>query len=108
MAQNDTTVVIFLMFAVFTLPILVDNVELNTTEVVTLVSLKISNNVSWNTYTPHDQDSTDICVLFHLLQCSKVASKDIAHMFYSRTRPILEYAAPVWHPGFTKGHTDVF
>ena len=41
-----------------------------------------------------------------MLKRAKVAPKDIMQIFCARIRPILEYAAPVWHGGLTKELSD--
>ena len=42
----------------------------------------------------------------NILRRSKLSPKDIITIYCSKVRPIVEYAAPVWHSGLTREQSE--
>ena len=87
--------------------ITVSGAPLDRVDCVTLLGVKLSSNLTWNNHIEHIIKKSQSKLYFlNLLRRSKVAPKDIIQIFQSRIRPILEYAAPVWHGGLTQELSD--
>ena len=41
-----------------------------------------------------------------MLRRAKMSPQDIVNIYCSKVRPVVEYAAPVWHPGLTQDLRD--
>lgn len=83
--------------------ITVDGVPLERVDCVTLLGVKLSSTLTWNHHVEHIIKKAQRKLFFlNILRRSKVDPRDIMKIFQSRVRPILEYAAPVWHGGLTK------
>ena len=74
---------------------------------VKLLGVYIASDLSWNNHIEYVIKKAN-CRMFclNLLRRAKVSSKDILLIFKSRIRPILEYAAPLWHGGLTQELCD--
>ena len=78
----------------------VEGKEIERVECVTLLGLKITNVLSWQTHSEYIVKRTHQRVFcFNMLKHAKVIPKDIVQIYSSQMRPIVEYAAPVWHGG---------
>ena len=87
--------------------IIVDGVSLERVECVTLLGVKLSANLTWNNHVDFIiKKSQSRLYCLNMLKRAKVVPKDIMQIFCARVRPILEYAAPVWHGGLTKELSD--
>ena len=85
----------------------VDGDPLERVECVTLLGVKLSANLTWNNLVDAIiKKSQSRLYCLNMLKRAKVDPKDILQIFCARIRPILEYAAPVWHGGLTKELTD--
>jgi hypothetical protein len=88
-------------------PITVNGVQLERVKSVTLLDLKISDDLSWGTHVNYIIKKAQSCMFtLNLLRRSRVSDKDIIAIFTTKIRPILEYAAAVWHPGLTCEQTE--
>ena len=66
----------------------------------------ISRDLSWGVHVEYIIKKAQKKLFFlRTLKRSKMSNSDIMGMFCSQIRPILEYAAPLWHSGITKEHT---
>ena len=87
--------------------ITVDGKPLERVDCVTLLGVKLSSDLSWHHHVDHILKKANPCLYsLNMLKRAKVSPKDITQIFCSRIRPILEYAAPVWHGGLTKEMRD--
>ena len=87
--------------------ICVNDVALERVDCVTLLGVKLCSDLSWHRHVEYiikKAQSRLFCL--NLLRRSKVSPKDIIMIFQSRIRPILEYAAPVWHGGLSNELSD--
>jgi hypothetical protein len=88
-------------------PITVNGVQLERVDSVTLLGLRISEDLSWGTHVNYIIKKAQSCMFtLNLLRRSRVSGKDIIMIFTTKIRPILEYAAAVWHPGLTCEQTE--
>ena len=87
--------------------IMIEGKALERVDLVTLLGVKLSNDLSWEKHVDHIIKKAQ-CRLFSLnmLRRAKVSGKDIMQIFCSKIRPVIEYASPVWHPGLTIEQSD--
>jgi hypothetical protein len=85
----------------------VNDIELERVECVTLLGLRISNDLTWETHIDYivKRAQTRLYCL-NMLRRAKVAAEDIVQIYCSKIRPVLEYASPVWHGGLTQEQSD--
>jgi hypothetical protein len=82
--------------------IVVEGITLERAETVKLLGVQISNDLSWGHHVDFivkKAQSRLFCL--NMLRRAKMRANDIIAIFCSKVRPILEYAAQVWHPGLT-------
>ncbi len=88
-------------------PITLDNVPLESVVISKLLGVVVSNDLKWG---PHVEMIVSKCRqrLFFLQQLKRagVDPRDIVHIFTTVARPILEYAAVVWHTSLTQEQSD--
>ena len=81
--------------------------ELERVTCVTLLGLRITNTLSWDTHTDYViKRANQRLYCLTMLRRAKVSAKDIVSIFCSKIRPVLEYASPVWHPGLTNEQSN--
>ena len=88
-------------------PIVLPDITLHGTSIPTvnqtkLLGVKISNDISWQ---PHVDDvvSKDSRALYmlHTMKQFRPPQKQLVRVYTTYIRPLLEYCAPVFHPGLT-------
>ena len=88
-------------------PIVLDDTCIETVHSSKLLGVIISDDLTW------DEHVSAICAkangrvqqLYLLRRCG-VSPKDLVLIYISTIRPVLEYAAAVWHPGLSKSLTN--
>ena len=81
--------------------------ELERVTCVTLLGLRITNTLLWDTHTDYViKRANQRLYCLTMLRRAKVSAKDIVSIFCSKIRPVLEYASPVWHPGLTNEQSN--
>ena len=87
--------------------IVVNGTTLGRADIVKLLGVQLSNDLSWD---PHVefivQKAQSRLFCLNMLRRAKMSARDIIAIFCLKIRPILEYAAYVWHPGLTTEQTE--
>ena len=87
--------------------ITVNGTPLERVDEVTLLGLKLSNDLTWHHHVEHiTKKANRKLFCLNMLKRAKVEQKDMVKIYCSRVRPVIEYATPVWHPGLTQELTD--
>ena len=87
--------------------ITVEGVPLERVDCVTLLGVKLSADLTWHNHVQHIISKAQSRLFsLNILRRAKVSSKDIIQIYCSKVRPVIEYAAPVWHSGLSKELSD--
>jgi hypothetical protein len=87
--------------------VVVNGIQLERVECVTLLGLKITSNLSWEVHTDYISKKAQKRLYFlTMLRRSKASSKDIVQIYCTKIRPVLEYASPAWHAGLSCEQSD--
>ena len=74
---------------------------------VTLLGVKLSSDLTWHNHIHHIISKAQSRLFsLNILRRAKVSPKDIIQIYCSKVRPVIEYAAPVWHSGLSKELSD--
>ena len=87
--------------------ITIQGTQLERVNSVKLLGVHLANDLTWGChidYVVGRAQSKMFCL--NMLRRSKLSPKDIMGVFCSKIRPILEYAAPVWHGGLTEEQSE--
>ena len=85
----------------------VEGMKLERVECVTLLGLKIANDLSWQTHTEYIVKRAHQRLLcLNMLKHAKVSPKDVVQIYCSTIRPIVEYAARMWNGSLTQEQSD--
>ena len=89
-------------------PIHVDGILLERVSSVNLLGLRITDDLTWSCHVNMIKKAQGCMYSLNLLQRTKVSGTDIIHIFKfcTKFRPIIEYAATVWHLGLTVELTE--
>ena len=75
---------------------------------IKLLGVHINSSLNWNDHvTSIFQKASNRIFTITLLKRSGVKSSDLCVIYSSIIRSLLEYAAPVWHPGLTGDQSDM-
>ena len=84
-------------------PIVIDGRELERVKEETILGLTIQDDLKWNSHVEKIiKKANKRLFLLTLLKRSGVDQNDLVEMYTSITRPILEYASPVFHAALPK------
>ena len=87
--------------------ITVEGVPLERVDCVTLLGVKLSADLTWHSHVQYIISKAQSRLFsLNLLRRAKVAPKDIVQVYCSKVRPVIEYAAPVWHSSLSKELSD--
>ena len=87
--------------------IVVDGKAIDRVETVKLLGVQLSSSLTWGPHVDYIISKAQrklYCL--NILRRSKLSPKDIITIYCSKVRPIIEYAAPVWHSGITRDQSD--
>jgi hypothetical protein len=77
--------------------------DLQCTNVVNILGVKISNNLKWDIHVGDMiKRASGRLFLLTTLKRFGLSTQDLITIFIGYVRPLLEYAVPVWHPGLTQ------
>ena len=82
--------------------ITIDGAPLVREDVITLLGLKIQSDLGWGSHIKHVVSKAQRRIYsLVMLRRANVSPKDLVVIFCSKIRPVIEYAAQIWHPGLT-------
>lgn len=87
-------------------PLRLSGQDLQSTEVVKILGIKITNDLKWNVHIADvTKRASGRLFMLSMLKRHGLCIKDLVTVYVGFIRPLLEYAVPVWHPGlFEKQH----
>ena len=89
-------------------PIIIDSTVVKNFPFVKLLGVTISSDLKWNLHVDNivKKASKRIFSLI-VLKRSGGSCKDLLQVYKTQIRPVLEYACQCWHPGLTRGLSDM-
>ncbi|KAI8482781.1 hypothetical protein Bbelb_394430 [Branchiostoma belcheri] len=83
-------------------PLKINNIELEQVNVMKILGLYLQSDLKWNTHIDSIcNKANQRLYLLRNLKHFRVPAVDLVTVYTCYIRPVLEYAAPVWHPGLT-------
>ena len=77
--------------------------DLQSTEVVKILGIKITNDLRWDVHISDvTRRASGRLFMLSMLKCHGLCVKDLVTVYVGFIRPLLEYVVPVWHPGLTE------
>ena len=86
----------------------VDGVPLERVNSCTLLGVELNDKLTWTDHIDkiHKKAAQRLHFLSQLRR-TKMTPKDMVNVYTSLIRPIIEYAAQLWHPGLTSAQIDL-
>ena len=88
-------------------PLSINGIQIEQVSSAKLLGLIVSDDLAWQTHVDYIVSKASKRIYFIIvLKRSGLSAKDLVTVYSTTIRPILKYAAPVWHSSLTKQQTD--